>query len=107
MENQVAAGPPLPSEENGMGEDYDSTSLSAICARGVTIEDFVDDCYSVAKFNAAYSYVLPGLTDMSQWPTVEKDFILNPPILRRAPGRPKVQRHKSGAENSKSKGNKG
>ena len=33
VENHVAAGPPLPSEENGMDEDYDSTSLSAICAR--------------------------------------------------------------------------
>ena len=75
--------------------------------RGVTIADFVDDYYSVAKFTAAYAHVLPGLTDMSQWPSVNKDFILNPPILRRPPGRPKVQRHKSGAENSKGKGNKG
>ena len=75
--------------------------------RGVTIEDFVDDCYSVAKFVAAYAPILPGLTDMSQWPSVNKEFFLNPPILRRAPGRPKVQRHKSGAENSKGKGKKG
>ncbi|XP_048533812.1 uncharacterized protein LOC125512773 isoform X1 [Triticum urartu] len=75
--------------------------------RGVTIEDFVDDCYSVAKFAAAYAPILPGLTDMSQWPSVNKEFFLNPPILRRAPGRPKVQRHKSGAENSKGKGKKG
>ena len=75
--------------------------------RGVTIADFVDDYYSVAKFTAAYAHVLPGLTDMSQWPSVNKDFILNPPILRRDPGRPKVQRHKRGAENSKGKGNKG
>lgn len=75
--------------------------------RGVTIADFVDDYYSVAKFTAAYAHVLLGLTDMSQWPSVNKDFILNPPIPRRAPGRPKVQSHKSGTENSKSKGNKG
>ncbi|KAE8814371.1 hypothetical protein D1007_08439 [Hordeum vulgare] len=75
--------------------------------RGVTIVDFVDDYYNVAKFTAAYAHVLPGLTDMSQWPNVNKDFTLNPPILRRAPGRTKVQRHKSGAENSKGKGNKG
>ena len=54
--------------------------------RGVTIEDFVDDCYSVAKFVAAYAPILPGLTDMSQWPSVNKEFFLNPPILRRAPG---------------------
>ncbi|XP_020175955.2 uncharacterized protein [Aegilops tauschii subsp. strangulata] len=75
--------------------------------RGVTIEHFVDDCYSVAKFAAAYAPILPGLTDMSQWPSVNKEFFLNPPILRRAPGRPKVQRQKSGAENSKGKGKKG
>ena len=33
--------------------------------RGITIEDFVDDYYSVAKFAAAYAPILPGLTDMS------------------------------------------
>lgn len=44
---------------------------------------------------------------MSQWPSVNKEFFLNPRILRRAPGRPKVERHKSGAENSKGKGKKG
>jgi hypothetical protein len=74
--------------------------------RGVTIEDFVDDCYNVAKFATAYASILPGLTDMSQWPSVNKEFFLDP-ILRRDPGRPKVERHKSGAENSKGKGKKG
>lgn len=58
--------------------------------RGVTIEDFVDDYYSVAKFAAAYTPVMPGLTDASQWPKKTHEFFLHPPILRRAPGRPKL-----------------
>uniref|UniRef100_A0A453LPL4 Uncharacterized protein n=1 Tax=Aegilops tauschii subsp. strangulata TaxID=200361 RepID=A0A453LPL4_AEGTS len=52
---------------------------------GVTIEDFVDDYYSVAKFAAAYTPVMPGLTDASQWPKKTHEFFLHPPILRRAP----------------------
>ena len=33
-----------------------------------SIEDYVDDCYSVENFRAAYEHIIPGLVDKSQWP---------------------------------------
>ena len=40
---------------------------------------FVDNYYSVAKFQAAYAGIIPSITDRSQWPEVDKGFILHPP----------------------------
>ena len=39
---------------------------------------FVDNYYSVAKFQAAYAGIIPSITDRTQWPEVDKGFILHP-----------------------------
>ena len=40
---------------------------------------FVDNYYLVAKFQAAYAGIIPSITDRTQWPEVDKRFILHPP----------------------------
>ena len=66
--------------------------------RGLHIESFVDECYSVDKFTAAYAPRIPSLTDMSQWPQSAHGFFLYPPILKRSAGRPRNTRYKGGSE---------
>lgn len=69
--------------------------------RAVQVHDYVDECYSVARFKATYAARIPALTDISQWPKNTRDFFLYPPILKRSAGRPKTLRHKGGVEGNK------
>lgn len=59
-----------------------------------SIEDYVDDCYSVQKFRAAYEHIIPGLVDKSQWPKGDHGFFLEPPILKSVAGRRRKNRTK-------------
>ena len=60
--------------------------------RGIKIEDYVHEYYSVARFKKAYEARVEGIPDRSQWPQVDLGFKVHPPLLGRGPGRPKVQR---------------
>jgi len=71
--------------------------------RGVKIEDFVHEYYSVARFKATYEDRIEPIPDRSQWPIVELGFKVFPPLLGRGAGRPKVQRHRGCLEKSASK----
>ena len=55
---------------------------------------YLHEYYSVKKFKAAYATPIPALTDQSQWPEVEIEFTLCPPLTRRKAGRPKQSRFK-------------
>ena len=66
---------------------------------GAEIWNFVDDYYSVAKFNATYAENVPPMTGKHQWEIVDSGFKLDPPIRRRPPGRPRKQRIKGSHEN--------
>ena len=56
---------------------------------------YLHEYYSVQKFKAAYASPIPALTDQSQWPEVEIEFTLCPPVTRRKAGRPKQSRFKA------------
>ena len=60
--------------------------------RGMKIEDYVHEYYSVAKFKKAYEARVEPIPDRSQWPEVDLGFKVHQPLLGRGPGRPKVQR---------------
>ena len=62
------------------------------------ISAFVHDYYSVAKFKAAYEGNVSTMPDRSQWPAVDLGFQVFPPLQKRAPGRPKVQRIRGALE---------
>ena len=70
--------------------------------RGLKIDDFIDDCYSIARFKAAYVDRIEPLPDRTQWPVVELGFKVFPPLLGRGAGRPKVQRYKGCLEKNAS-----
>ncbi|XP_052138683.1 uncharacterized protein LOC127757244 [Oryza glaberrima] len=74
--------------------------------RGCNIEDFVDKCYSVRRFQLAYSKVIPPLIDKSQWPNPTHEF-LHPPVLKKIAGRPKRTRYKGCSEKGNTGANKG
>jgi hypothetical protein len=56
---------------------------------------YLHEYYSVAKFKAAYATPIQPLTDQSQWPEVEIEFSLCPPLTKRKAGRPRVSRFKA------------
>jgi hypothetical protein len=71
--------------------------------RGVRIEDFVHEYYSVARFKAAYEERIEPLPDRSEWPVVDLGFKVYPPLLGRGAGRPKVQRYRGCMEKKASR----
>jgi hypothetical protein len=67
--------------------------------RNPDIGQFVDQYYSVQKFQAAYDGIIPNITDRSQWPEVNKGFKLFPPCQKkREQGRLRKNRIKSARE---------
>jgi hypothetical protein len=64
--------------------------------------------YSFAIFKVAYATPIPTLIDRSEWPKVDIEFSLCPPLTRRKADRPKVSRFKAWFEKggSSKKGNK-
>ena len=62
---------------------------------GAEIENFVHEYFSVAKFSATYAQNVPLMVDVHDWEIVNPGFKLEPPILRRPPGRPRKLRIKA------------
>ncbi|WVZ68424.1 hypothetical protein U9M48_017362 [Paspalum notatum var. saurae] len=78
--------------------------LAWICSnRGIQISDYVHDYYSVARFKAAYEGRNEPIPDRTQWSIVDLGFKVLPPLLKRAAGRPKVQRIRGCLEKNASK----
>jgi hypothetical protein len=71
--------------------------------RGIKIEDYVHEYYSVATFKKAYEARVEPIPDRSQWPEVKLGFKVHPPLLGRGPGRPKVQRIRGSMEKNATK----
>ncbi|CAL5093073.1 unnamed protein product [Urochloa decumbens] len=53
------------------------------------IESFVHDYYSVERFRAAYSGMVPPMPDKSQWPQVDTGFKLLAPLSKQGAGKRK------------------
>lgn len=60
--------------------------------REIELDDFVHNYYSVDMFKKAYASWICPLPDKNQWEKVDMGFKLWPPILKRAPGRPRTRR---------------
>ena len=81
-----------------------SHAIAWICSnRGVKIDDYVHEYNLVARFKAAYAGRVEPMSDRSQWPEVDLEFKVYPPLLGRALGRPKVQRRRGCLENNPNK----
>jgi hypothetical protein len=74
----------------------------------LNMHPYLHEYYSVQKFKAAYANPIPPLTDQSQWPEVDIEFTLSPPLMRRKAGRPQQSRFKAWFEKggSRKKGKK-
>jgi hypothetical protein len=53
---------------------------------------YVDQYYSVKKFQAAYHGIIPHITDRNQWPIVDKGFKLLPLIVTEKRGKVGLRR---------------
>jgi hypothetical protein len=68
----------------------------------LNMHPYLHEYYSVARFKAAYATPIPALTDQSQWPEVDFEFSMCPPLAKRKPGRPRVSRYKAWFEKGRS-----
>ena len=62
---------------------------------------YVDNCYSVAKFQAAYAGIIPSITDRNQWPEDKKGYKVHAPVQKekkKKPGRLRINRIKPASE---------
>jgi hypothetical protein len=71
--------------------------------RGISIEGFVHEYYSVEKFRAAYAGRVEAMPDRADWPKVDLGFKVYPPKQKRAPGRPRKQRIRGCLEENRNK----
>ena len=56
--------------------------------RGAEIENYVHNYFSVDNFAATYAENIPPMADENNWEMVDPGFKIEPPVLRRTPGRP-------------------
>jgi hypothetical protein len=74
----------------------------------VKLEEFIDEYYSVEKFQDAYKRVVVPLGDKSFWPQVDIGVTVGAPLSKRPVGRQRKNRIKScleGGSEKKAKGN--
>ena len=50
--------------------------------RGLDLEQFVHEFYSVDRFRAAYCREIEPMTDKTQWPRVELPFVVGAPLAK-------------------------
>ena len=62
--------------------------------RGVDLEQFVHEYYSVNRFRAAYGREIEPLTDKTQWPQVDLPFLVGAPLAKLPIGRQRKLRMK-------------
>ena len=75
--------------------------------RGIDLEQFVHDYYSVNRFRAAYGREIEPMTDKTQWPEVDLPFLVGAPLAKLPPGRLRKLRIKGWMEGGhKKKGSK-
>ena len=66
-------------------------ALWFIFSKKAKLEDYVAECFSVARFQAAYAGVLMPIRGRSQWPKVNPGFDMIPPKLTKSAGRPRTR----------------
>jgi hypothetical protein len=68
-------------------------AVAALGYRQQTPEDFVDDCYSKARYIDCYDNNVSPINGEDMWPEVDVEEML-PPAYKRGPGRPKKLRRR-------------
>ncbi|KAG6427693.1 hypothetical protein SASPL_111939 [Salvia splendens] len=70
-----------------------SHALAVITSRrNPKMVDYLQPYFSVSLFSLAYAGVISPFPDKSQWPSMNLGFKVLPPLLKRAPGRPRKNR---------------
>jgi hypothetical protein len=84
------------------GKSYEHAILFFASKPKLNMHPYLHEYYSVAKFRASYATSIQPLTDQSQWPEVEIEFSLCPPLTKRKASRPRVSRFKAWFEKGES-----
>jgi hypothetical protein len=70
-------------------------ALHFIFSKGEKVDQYVDDCFSVAKFKDVYEPTLMPTRGKSQCPKAQLYFEMIPPNLSMSVGRPRTRRYKN------------
>jgi hypothetical protein len=66
--------------------------ITTLSGQAGSIQQYVHEYYSFARFKATYAYALPALEGKQQWDIVDPGFKLCALVLKRAAGRPRKSR---------------
>jgi hypothetical protein len=72
--------------------------ITSLHGPATEIDQYVHECYSVAKFKATYAVNVPSMVGKQQWDIVNLGFVLHTPVQGRAPERPRKTKIRSSAE---------
>ncbi|XP_058742148.1 uncharacterized protein LOC131614601 [Vicia villosa] len=75
-----------------------SHAISCMWEMKKSPEDYVDDYYKTAKYLECYGNIIYPTNGPQLWPVMDGEVAVNPPLMRRAIGRPKKMRNKSNDE---------
>ncbi|XP_058782950.1 uncharacterized protein LOC131657557 [Vicia villosa] len=75
-----------------------SHAISCMWQMKKSPEEYVDDYYKTAKYLEYYGNIIYPTNGPQLWPVIDGVVAVNPPLMRRAIGRPKKMRNKSNDE---------
>jgi hypothetical protein len=75
--------------------------ITSLRGPAAEIDQYVDDYFSIAKFNATYADNVYCVESQHQWDIVDPGFVLHARVQSRAPGRPRKTRIRSSAEGTR------
>jgi hypothetical protein len=61
-------------------------------------EDYLDSCYTIDKYMEGYAPRVFGMEGLNTWPADDSCDPIMPPVIRRAPSRPKIARQREAGE---------
>lgn len=59
---------------------------------------YLEDCYQMDKYIQAYEPRMQAMPDPDDWPRIDTDEVILPPLMRSRPGRPKKARRRGADE---------
>jgi hypothetical protein len=78
-------------------------AITSMQKKGVKVEDYVPDCFKKETYQNCYKHIIYPVNGQSVW-AVTRYNDLQPPPIRRQPGRPKKKRNREAGELLKENG---
>jgi hypothetical protein len=73
-------------------------AYAAIYMHKQKLEEYMDAYYKIEKYIEGYAPRIFGMEGPNTWPVDDPCDVILPPVVRRAPGKPKISRRRAAEE---------